>query len=191
MRLISLLTMNLVLCLATAIYAEVCVPGEKSTANRAAPISQLQGQTGSDFDSKYMTVMYQHHSDTASIAQVELNNTNDTMLNSLSKKIMHERYDLNKKLAILYGKYVGGELTAQCYPPPKSWMQYAGLASPQFDRHFVDLMIIQLQQARDAAQLAEVFTTLNELRNQTKILTKASNLEIAALQKWLQTTPES
>ena len=188
MRLIGLLVTNLVLCLAITISAEVCAPGERSTANRTAPASQIQGFSGSDFNSKYMTVMYQHHSDTAALAQVELQNTNDTMLSSLSKKIMHERYDLNKKLAVWYRQYVGGELTEKCYPPPKSWIQFAGRASPQFDRHFVDLMIIQLQQARDAAQLAATFATINELRSQANIVVKSSNLEIAALQKWLQTT---
>lgn len=188
MRNISFLAIWLVFILSIAVSADVCPPGE-STGNRVAPASQLRGLTGTSFDNTYMRVMYQHHSDTAALAQVEKENTNSTVLRDMSNKIIRERNDLNLKLAIWYRQSTGGELSELCYPPPQSWLQTAGLASGEFDNRFVQLMLTQLQQAKDAAQLAVSNATLADLRSQANLVIKISDLEITALRRWQQNLP--
>lgn len=189
MRTIGFIAIYMILALSIAVFADVCTPGAQSTENRVAPALQIQGLTGTSFDNTYMRVMYQHHSDTAALAQVERDNTNSTVLRNLSDKIIRERNNLNKKLAEWYRRGGGGELSELCYTPPRSWLQTAGLASDQFDNRFVQLMLTQLQQARDAAQLAVSNATMPDLRNQANLIVKISEREIDALQRWQQNLP--
>ena len=184
-----ILLVALLYVLSASALSDVCPLGQRSAGPRPTPLSQIQNLSGRQFDSAYMRAMYQHHSDTSALASLELQYSNDTSLKELADKIQHERSDLNAKLAQWYRASFGGSLSESCLPPPTVLMSFRGLASAKFDNEFVRLMIDYIQQAKDAAQLALVKAVSVDLRQQSKIVVRSADLEIAALRRWQNNLP--
>ncbi|MCE5323390.1 DUF305 domain-containing protein [bacterium] len=145
--------------------------------------------SGVEFDLRYMISMYQLHSDTQALAEVEVKYTMDTGLRQLSDNIRHEQYDLNKKLELWYSQMTGRQINEYCANSNVDFRRLMQANIRHFDAEFVDVMLDYLQRAKDASLLLLTKSSNPDLRSQASIVIKTSNKEITAMQRWKNNQP--
>ncbi|MEN6355882.1 MAG: DUF305 domain-containing protein [Armatimonadota bacterium] len=149
----------------------------------------MKSLSGTEFDLQYMRSMYQLHSDTQALAEVELKSTMDAGLRQLSDNIRHEQYDLNKKLETWYSQATGKQISEYCIDSNAEYRRLQKANMRHFDAEYVDIMLDYLQRAKDASTLLLSKSSHSDLRSQATIVIKASDKEKAALQRWIKNQP--
>lgn len=166
-----------------------CQVGPRPPGNDLWSLSTLKNLSGVELDLQYMKSMYQLHSDTQALAELEFKYTMDTGLRQLSDNIRHEQYDLNKKLELWYSRATGKQISEYCIDSNAEYRRLRQANIRHFDAEFVDIMMDYLQRAKDASALLLSKSTDSDLRSQAAIVIKTSDKEIAALQRWIKNQP--
>lgn len=189
MRSVCLMVSLAILVAISGVAADQCSTGNRPPDLRADPATQLQGLTGTEFDLTYMRVTYQLHSDIYALADQAVKRTSGRTLRILSEGIRHEQMDINAKLAAWYKQINGGTLSNFCVQSNPDFNRLQTTLPRDYDKNYVNTMLVYLQRAKDAAQLSISRSGMAQLRDQAKLVIKAADRETTALRNWLNDLP--
>jgi uncharacterized protein (DUF305 family) len=185
----TLLLVIVMCCIPFSAAGQECQVGPRPPGSDLRSLSSLKNLSGTEFDVQYMISMYQLHSDTRALAEVELKYTIDSGLRQLSENIRREQYDLNKKLELWYSQATGRQVNEYCIDSNADYRRLQQANIRHFDSEYVDIMLDYLQRAKDASSLLLSKSSNSDLRNQAGIVIKTSDKEIEALRRWENNQP--
>lgn len=152
----------------------------------AGPVNDLALMTrGPQFDQSYARIQYQQHSEVAALANLGAQRASDPSIRSLSQKMVNERVDMNQKIGQWYSGVVpAGLLTVDELRVADIRGELEGLSDVEFDRAYVDTMLVLLEQEMRIANEGTFKATDRDLYRLANLEHRTAYNEIKAFQNW-------